>query len=193
MPKLIPLFCALLLGSGMAHAEPGKRPAKSPQHPDVVQAEFGLFNPTPHGENEFIPTRVLPLTPEQAYGWVIELRPGKNSVRWREEFELPRAPESWGPPETEGRRRIAGHGRIAITERTVTPLGGNMLFNFWAVAAGDPEGPYRIRVFVNGRLAGNFEFTAKAPPPVSETVVAPAPPAVPAFPETPAPPAPLEQ
>lgn len=190
MPKLIPLLCVLLLGSGFVQAETGKRAPKSALGPEVVRAEFGLLKPTPHGESEFIPSRVLPLTPEQSYGWLIELRPGKRSVRWREEFELPHAPATWGVPETEGRRRVAAHGRIAVTERTVAPMGGNMILNFWTVAPGDPEGPYRIRVFVEGRLAGDFSFTAQTPPPpLPEPAAVPA---VPGAPETTPPPASTE-
>lgn len=162
------LACLLCLSSlpTLAGATTGPH-AKRPATYEVVKAEFGLFNRTPDGEGEFVPTRQVPLIADQAYGWIVVLRTDKPKLRWREEFELPTRPDSWGPPDIGGRRRISADGRVAISERRVSPLKG-LIFNTWAVAPGDPPGTYRIRVYVEGRLVESFEFQVQAPEPAAE-------------------------
>jgi hypothetical protein len=167
---------ALAGGAGTASPK-GKRPATY----EVIKSEFGLFKQTPAGAGAFVPTRQVPLIANQAYGWIVALRTDKPTLRWREEFELPTRPDSWGPPAPEGRRRISANGRVAISERRVAPVNG-MIFNTWAVAPGDPVGTYRIRVYVEGRLVDAFEFQVQAP--AAEAVPEPA--------ATPAAPAPSE-
>lgn len=176
------VFCfACLLGMSALSSLPalagGIDAAKRPVAYEVIKSEFGLFNQTSDGKGEFIPTREVPLVANQGYGWVVALRTDKTTLRWREEFQLPVRPDSWGPPDTVGQRRISVDGRTAITEHRVTPRNG-MIFNTWAVAPGDPPGRYRIRVYVENRLVESFDFQVKVP--VQETTPSAAPKPAPA-------------
>lgn len=125
--------------------------------PEVVRAEFGLFNPPGSGKPAFAPVKVVPLVPNQGYGWIILLRTDKQKIKWREEFTLPAKPGTWGEPEPLGARSVSSDGRVSMTEREVT-LDRGVIFNTWAVAPGDPKGHYVIRVFIEGTLARVFEF-----------------------------------
>lgn len=127
---------------------------------EVIRAEFGVFNQGNSGKPVFVPATVVPLTPNQGYGWVMFLRTAKKRIKWREEFILPAKPNTWGDPEPLGTRSVSTDGRISVTEREVLPDQG-VIFNTWAVAPGDPKGRYVIRVFVEGSLAKIFEFDVK--------------------------------
>jgi hypothetical protein len=39
----------------------------------IVRAEFGLFNSPESGKPLFVPTKTVPLTENQGYGWIILL------------------------------------------------------------------------------------------------------------------------
>ena len=145
--RLVAAAFALLLCSSA--------PAQAPV--EVVRAAFGLFNRPCTGQPPFVPSGVVPLVPNQAYGWVMILKTDDKTVRWREEFTLPAAPATWGGPEPLGTRAMSDDGRTTITEREVTPQNG-MIFNSWSVAAGDPSGKYRMRVSINGVVVRTFEF-----------------------------------
>ncbi|WP_146076095.1 hypothetical protein [Caldimonas caldifontis] len=129
----------------------------SPSGYEVVRAEFGIFNQPNSGKPAFVPATVVPLTPNQGYGWIMLLRTTKPKIRWREEFTLPAKPNTWGDPEPLGTRSVSTDGRTSVTEREVSPDRG-LIFNTWAVAPGDPKGRYVIRVFVEGSLVKVFEF-----------------------------------
>lgn len=158
MNKLILLlvFCTVSLG-GAAFAVPSNQPVGVVTAPEVIRAGFGLFNPPNSGKPIFVPAKVVPLIPNQGYGWVILLRTDKHKIKWREEFTLPAKPNTWGAPESVGSRSVSTDGRVSTTEREVSPDQG-MIFNTWAVAPGDPKGRYVIRVFIEGSLAAVFEF-----------------------------------
>jgi len=127
---------ALLAASALAAAQdPAPRAAPF----EVVSAEFGLFNALETGRPPFIATPLVPLVVDQSYGWVIVLKTGAKTVRWREEFAM------------------SDEGRTTITEREVT-LHNNVIFNSRSVAQGDPTGTYRLRVSIEGRLVRTFEF-----------------------------------
>ena len=129
----------------------------SPSGYEVVRAEFGIFNQPNSGKPAFVPATVVPLTPNQGYGWIMLLRTTKPKIRWREEFTLPVKPNTWGDPEPLGTRSVSTDGRTSVTEREVSPDRG-LIFNTWAVAPGDPKGRYVIRIFVEGSLVKVFEF-----------------------------------
>ena len=153
---LLLVFCAVSL-SGAAFAIASNQPVGVVTAPEVIRAGFGLFNPPNSGKPIFVPAKVVPLIPNQGYGWVILLRTDKPKIKWREEFTLPAKPNTWGDPESVGSRSVSTDGRVSTTEREVSPDRG-MIFNTWAVAPGDPKGRYVIRVFIEGSLAAVFEF-----------------------------------
>ncbi len=127
---------------------------------EVISADFGVFNQPSSGKPAFVATTVVPLIPDQGYGWIVHLRTEKSKIRWREEFVLPVKPDTWGEQEPIGTRSVSTDGRISITERVVSPDRG-LIFNAWSVAPGDPKGKYLIRVFVEGALVKAFEFEVK--------------------------------
>ena len=129
--------------------------------PEVLDSAFGLFSLGGDGSPPFKPAAVVPLVEGQAYGWIIKLRTDSKQVRWREEFTLPAAPEAWnGATEAGVKHTLSADSRVSVMERAVEPSGG-LIFNSWSVAKGDPAGKYRIRVFVEGRLAASFEFDVR--------------------------------
>ena len=78
-------------------------------------------------------------------------------MKWKEVFELPARPETWGHGEERGQYEITEDGRISITEEEVIVRDG-YIHSFWEVEAGDPLGDYVIRVYVNDMLLGTFNF-----------------------------------
>lgn len=124
---------------------------------EIVGGHFGLFDFSDSNKPKFVRAKVVPLIPNQAYGWIIRLRTDKSKIKWREEFSLPIKPATWGPAESSGSRSVSTDGRVSVTEREVSPDRG-VILNSWTVAPGDPKGHYVIRVFVEDSLAKTFEF-----------------------------------
>lgn len=153
---------SLSLNLGIPSAALGAQDSQAPTAPDVqmLGGAFGLFSNAVDGPAQFTPATVVPLVEGQGYGWILKLRTSKRQVRWREEFNLPAAPQTWGEREQLGRRSLSEDSRVAITERVVEPADG-LIYNSWAVAKGDPAGKYRIRVYVEGQLAATFEFEGR--------------------------------
>lgn len=158
MHQLIPLILVglVLISPAVSAAIPDKAP-QAATTTEVIGGNFGLFNLSEPSKPAFVPAKVVPLAPNQAYGWIIRLRTDKAKIKWREEFTLPVKPATWGDPEPLGTRTVSNDGRTSITEREVAPERG-VIFNSWTVAPGDPKGHYVIRVFVEGMPAKTFEF-----------------------------------
>ena len=151
----IALFIAI--SGNIALADNAPTPNNLAAISEVVSAEFGLFNSLESGKPTFVPATTVPLVPDQAYGWVIVLRTIKPTIKWREEFALPTKPSTWGDSESLGGTSVSGSGRVATTEKEVSPDGG-IIFHSWSVAPGDPTGRYVIRVYVDEALVRTFEF-----------------------------------
>src|SRR5271154_4511755 len=100
MNQLIPLliFCVASY-SNAALATISDTPADVNVMPEVIRADFGLFNTTNSGKPVFVSAKVVPFVPNQQYGWVILLRTNKPNIKWREELTLPQKPITWGKPE----------------------------------------------------------------------------------------------
>ena len=90
-----------------AHAAP------APPQPlvQIEQAAFGVFTVTADGRVDSKPTKTVPLTPNEEFGWVIGVTTTKPTVRWREEFTVPTPPETWGPVEGKHGSRRTGRSR----------------------------------------------------------------------------------
>jgi hypothetical protein len=134
-------------------------PAENPTAQDVVivRAEFGLFNTSGSSEQRFVPSSTVPYVVDRGYGWIILIETKKPKVRWREELTLPAPPATWGEPEKRGTQSISDDKRVSVIEREVEPKDG-LIFNVWAVAAGDPKGHYVIRVIIEDHAEHVFEF-----------------------------------
>jgi len=157
------LFLALVLAvSGCEQAKPPEPAARPPQPQagprpavEIEHAAFGVFNRTPDGRVEFTPSKTVPLTPDQAFGWIIGVKTTKPTVKWREEFTLPAPPETWGP--TEGKHEISADRKVSILEREVAPEMGQV-FNSWIISPGDPKGRHVIQVTIEDARPVVFEF-----------------------------------
>ena len=144
------LLSASLVASSFAATEPEVR---------VGGSAFVLVDTTEGAKEPLKLASVVPLVPGQVFGWIMEVDTTKDVVHWREEFSLPEAPASWGG-EAEGHYILSADRRVATSERATAPTKG-MIFNTWTIAAGDPPGHYRIRVFVEGELVKTFDFDAQ--------------------------------
>jgi hypothetical protein len=128
---------------------------------EVVRAEFGTFPKAGESGPLFKATRFVPLVPGQSYGWIAIVKPTSEKVRWREEFTLPAAPTVWdGEKLPSTVQSLSADRRTSITEGEAKPVEG-AIFNAWSVAPGDPVGSYRIRVFIENRLVGTFDFEVR--------------------------------
>jgi hypothetical protein len=176
MPVRIALWLSALLFAGCvtqdpsagaapaaSAALPASTPAAEPAHVEVVSAQFGIFGADASGRRMLYETTNFPAIVAAPYGWYILFKADKPTVVWREEFELPEAPPTWGPGEALGIFLVSPDRRTAVTERIIpTKLG--FIANEWRYASGDPVGPHKMRVYIDGQLIREFSFNIdKAP------------------------------
>lgn len=127
---------------------------------EVVQSTFGLFTSGPNGQPRFLPTREVPHTPGQgSFGWIMKIDTRRPVLRWREELTLPEKPATWGDAPADARRSFSEDGRTVILEKEAPTR--PFLFQSWQVAPGDPKGPHRIRVTVEGAPPVTFDFQVR--------------------------------
>lgn len=134
------------------------------KHPiEVVTAQFGVFGADPTGRRVLFETDIFPAINAAPYGWYVIFKTQRPTVVWREEFELPEPPPTWGPGEAMGIYTISPDRRTAVTERIVpTRLG--FIANEWRYAPGDPIGAHAMRVYIDGQLIKDFRFKIEEGP-----------------------------
>lgn len=161
--------CALS-GAGTAAADAGpaaataeKSPPDQPVDVEVVAAQFGVFGADLSGRRILYETSAFPAIIAAPYGWYILFKTDKPTVVWREEFELPVAPPTWGPGEALGVFTVSPDRRTAVTERVI-PTGLGFIANEWRYASGDPIGPHKMRVYIDGQLIREFSFSIEKLP-----------------------------
>lgn len=130
---------------------------------EVVAAQFGVFGADQAGRRMLYETDKFPAVIAAPYGWYILFKTDKPTVVWREEFELPVAPPTWGPGEAMGIFMVSPDRKTAVTERVIpTKLG--FVANEWRYASGDPVGPHKMRVYIDGQLIREFSFDIEKVP-----------------------------
>jgi hypothetical protein len=130
---------------------------------EVTSAQFGVFGADSEGHRILFETDRFPAVTAAPYGWYIIFKTNKPTVVWREEFELPEAPPSWGPGEALGIYTISPDRKTAVTERVIpTRLG--FIANEWRYAPGDPIGAHAMRVYIDGQLVREFKFNIEDGP-----------------------------
>ena len=67
-------------------------------------------------------------------------------------------PGNWNTSAETETSAVSGNRRTAVTEFEA-PLGTGIITHAWCVAAGDPAGPHRIRVYHGDTLLHDFRFT----------------------------------
>lgn len=172
LPRIVLLCSAALLAGGCATSvqpvAPDSVQSKSaadfhPAQVEVVQAQFGVFGADPAGRRMLYETDKFPGVVAAPFGWFILFKTDKPTVVWREEFELPIAPPTWGPGEAMGIFQVSPDRRTAITERIIpTKLG--FIANEWRYANGDPIGQHKMRVYIDGQLIREFSFAIEKVP-----------------------------
>lgn len=137
--------------------------AKTPAQIEVVSAQFGVFGADESGRRILLETDRFPAVVSAPYGWYIIFKTDRPTVVWREEFELPIAPPTWGPGEAMGIYTISPDRKTAVTERIIpTRLG--FVANEWRYAPGDPIGAHAMRVYLDGQLIREFRFAIEEGP-----------------------------
>lgn len=98
----------------------------------------------------------VPLDVGRVYGWRVRVVTDAPTVTWREELILPGEPKTWG------------HGPASPDPlRHVTTMVSRVsrdgwIHHEWVVADGDPLGPYRFEISVNGGPVGTLDFDTVA-------------------------------
>jgi hypothetical protein len=137
--------------------------AKTPAQIEVVSAQFGVFGADESGRRILLETDRFPAVVSAPYGWYIVFKTDKPTVVWREEFELPVEPPTWGPGEAMGIYVISPDRKTAVTERIIpTRLG--FVANEWRYAPGDPIGAHAMRIYLDGQLIREFKFDIEEGP-----------------------------
>jgi len=130
---------------------------------EVVSAQFGVFGADSTGRRVMLETAKFPAIVSAPYGWYIIFKSNKSTVVWREEFELPVAPPTWGPGEAMGIFTISPDRKTAVTERII-PTRVGFIANEWRYAPGDPIGAHAMRVYIDGQLVKEFKFEIEEGP-----------------------------
>jgi len=145
-----------------APGQPGSGSAEAAEI-EVVSAQFGVFGADESGRRILLETARFPAVVSAPYGWYIIFKTDKPTVVWREEFELPVPPPTWGPGEAMGIYTISPDRKTAVTERIIpTRLG--FVANEWRYAPGDPLGAHAMRVYIDGQLIREFKFDIEEGP-----------------------------
>jgi len=126
----------------------------------VTYAYFGIFEIADQ-DSFFFPTNQVPYREGLEYGWLMILETTRASICWREEYQLPDQPRSWGSVEAGGDTTISADGRTATTEicQDATDM---VIGNSWILLNGDPLGAHELRIFIEGMPVKTFEFVVGA-------------------------------
>lgn len=169
------LVVGMALGSvGLAGcatpAVPGaaQRTVVMPAPIDIVSAQFGVFGADGQGRRVLYETDKFPAIVAAPFGWFILFKTDKPTVVWREEFELPDVPPTWGPGEAIGIFQVSPDRKTAVTERII-PSRLGFVTNEWRYAPGDPIGAHKMRVYIDGQLVKEFKFDIQDGPGKSES------------------------
>ena len=119
---------------------------------DVLGSNVGIINKDDQGKNRFIYTNVVPYKAGQSYFWRIFLRSNKEQITFSETINLS-APGVWSENPL---IKVSEDLKSATVERTVPNLG--YLWTVWTIAEGDPKGPVKIDVKIDGKLIKTFNY-----------------------------------
>jgi hypothetical protein len=169
------LGCALALGGCGQHHPGGHRPAfafrpaAAPRlplriAPDVVirRAQFGVLETNADGDERFMPMTEVPAEDGRVFGWVLAVETSRESLRWQEHLQLPRAPLDWGDAATDPDVLISKDGRSVVAQGDDLVEDGELSRFYWTLAPGDPQGDYELDVAVEGKAVAHFTFRVPA-------------------------------
>lgn len=113
---------------------------------------------------------LVPLLPDNAcYSWFVQLAPGEAGApaptTLVERLILPEPLADWGTLGTnpDDNVEISADGATVITTAAAAPDADGWLTNGWCVAAGDPVGPHRFELELDGTALVSFDFEVVLP------------------------------
>ena len=132
---------------------------------EMVDSDFQVtFNYG--GSEQRLSEDKVPLLPANAcYTWWLRLADGPEPVSAVERLTLPEPLADWGDAATnpdDGVDILEG-GKVASSEFTPELDAERWFSKGWCAAEGDPVGPHKIEVWLDGALARSFDFEVVAP------------------------------
>ncbi len=107
----------------------------------------------------------VPLVPGTCYTWWIRLAEGPAPQSAVERLILPEPPADWGEAATDPDDGIdiSDDGKVAVSTFVPEPDADGWLSKGWCVAQGDPIGPHRIEVEIDGADLTAYDFDVVPP------------------------------
>ena len=115
---------------------------------------------------EILESKIIPGKEGVRFGWYIAYRSHSNytKILWREEFEHPYPPNSWGKGEYTGEFSVSPNRKMAVVEHII-PARAGFFSDQWEFVSGNPIGRHTIRIYVDGELIVEFNFEVIDVPP----------------------------
>lgn len=113
------------------------------------------------GDWKLHPVVVIPNLPGIQYAWRLKTKKD-HPLFVKEEFTLPDPPSTWRIKQGESTSELLKGGQQCLIESFQTPDEG-WIGHSWTASAGDPEGKYEIKVWLNGKFAHHFSFNVGEP------------------------------
>ena len=159
-PALVATLGWIVLGSAPATRASVPSPGVAPPSDLSRTAVFGVIATDSGARPLFVRTDSVPNLAGQAYGWFIGVGESRRPIEWTETLTLPAPAASWGG---EGSSRppnlsVSADRRCAVVEDEAVPEYG-VIYHFWVVTPGDPDGDYTIVVKIQGGREERFRFT----------------------------------
>lgn len=136
-------------------------PVKVSDQLTLTHGGVGYLEQQRDGSYHFIPSKEIPLRTGLQFGWLLRVNTTLSSVVLKEEFSLPRKNQTWtvDPEHT----RISADGLTAITEDSMFVW--DFLWRAWTLEDGDPAGPHRFKLSLQGSEAIDLQFQIQKPTP----------------------------
>lgn len=158
------LLAALAIAAGLAGPGVAQETGAEPAAPAPEQGFGVTFSYA--GFDERYSDPLVPLLPSNAcYSWYARLPEGATAETVVERLVLPVPLADWGTLATnpDDNIEISDDGATATTTLPAEPDADRWLSNTWCVAAGDPVGPHRFEIEVDGAPLTTIAFDVVAP------------------------------
>jgi hypothetical protein len=126
---------------------------------EVLDSRFDVEF-TRDGRTRYVTENVVPILPANAcFSWHIRLRDAPGTVNLLERVILPQPWEPWRTTPPTDHSVVLEDGKVAETPIAIPPIAG-WIDSGWCIEEGDPPGPYRIEVEIEGVAEPvAFDFT----------------------------------
>src|ERR1700677_4745826 len=110
----------------------------------LLEARFGLVD---QNQQTVTSSGTIPLETGTSYGVDMTFQKQTEDIILRVELELPKAPKTWGGFRKRDGTKISDDDRTCTLTVNANTDGTDTLIS-WDVADGDPEGVYKVRVYL---------------------------------------------